>query len=113
MKSTNQEIWEARVSAWRSSGQSARLFCEKHGLSASTLYQWSSKLGSDLASTTRDSSAKFVEVVVPIVQPLSESMLPDRYSLEVVLRGGRRIAIGANFDKMVLHDLIMTLEAGQ
>lgn len=36
--------WEKLVSAWRTSGESQRVFAEAHGVSASTLAAWARKL---------------------------------------------------------------------
>lgn len=41
----NERVWQARVEAWRTSGQTTAAFAKTGGFSASTLRNWLSRLG--------------------------------------------------------------------
>ncbi|WP_049876422.1 MULTISPECIES: IS66 family insertion sequence element accessory protein TnpA [Sorangium] len=45
MTAESRRIWRDRVARWHKSGQSARVFAEREGVNAGTLYSWSRRLG--------------------------------------------------------------------
>lgn len=95
MAKTSSRIWAEHVRGWRHSGRSAREYAARHGLSAATLYWWSSRLGRDKAAAP----AHFIEVSSPVVAPRPL----------VVRVGAVEITVDAGFDAQLLRDVITAL----
>ena len=89
---------EQVLEAWRSSGQSGAGFAREHGLSRARLMRWRDRLKRSTA---------------PVFHPVRvvEGARPVAASLELELRGGRRIRVHAGFDPELLEELVRTVEA--
>jgi hypothetical protein len=95
------------VSAFLASGLRARAFCPQHGLALSTLRRHLRKQGG--AQTKAAAGVCFVAVALngaPAPAPKQAAAV----GLEVVLAGGRCIAVGPGFDAATLGRLERTLE---
>ena len=106
---------------WRASGQSAREYAERNGLSQTTLYRWrqeyertpesaSSRKGrgtSEKVSLPRLPKERFVEVEVRREEPESP-VGGSRFVVEVV--GGRRVEVPRGFDGDELRRLLEIVE---
>jgi hypothetical protein len=96
------------VSAFQTSGLRAKEFCQRHGLAPSTLRR-------NLKGACRGSSApgqpgvRFVAVKVNGAAAAAKPT-PLAAGLEVVLAGGRRIAVEPGFDVVTLGQLVRALE---
>jgi hypothetical protein len=91
---------ERVLEAWRSSGQSGAAFARAHGLRRARLLRWRDRL-------KRSTTAAFHPVrVVEGARPVAVVA-----SLELELRGGRRIRVHAGFDPELLEELVRTVEA--
>lgn len=101
---TRQEVRQL-VSAFPSSGLGAREFCQRHDLAPSTLRRNLQRAGSDPAQ----SAVRFVAVKLNGVAAAAKPA-PTPAGLEVVLTGGRRIAVGPGFDAATLGHLVRALE---
>jgi hypothetical protein len=77
------------VSAFPTSGLHAQEFCQLHGLAPSTLRRNLKRAGA---------------------LPAPAPQAPAPAGLEVVLAGGRRIAVGPGFDVATLGQLVRALE---
>jgi hypothetical protein len=98
--------WVKRIEAWRASGESAEVFCQKQGWKPVTLMNWARRL--------RQSSA--VEATAPgfvrLTRRRSEvAGKPRAAGLEVVLQGGRAIRVERGSDLDLLRAVVDALEA--
>ena len=98
---TRQEVRQL-VSAFPTSGLRAQEFCRRHGLAPSTLRRNLKRAGALPAPAPP--GVRFVAVNVNGTVP------PAPAGLEVVLAGGRRIAVGPGFDVATLGQLVRALE---
>lgn len=87
----------------RGSGLSIAGFADQHGLDVKRLYWWRKRLKT-VPARTAPASVRFLPV----------SVLPaagSAGSLDVELRGGRRIRVTGEFEAGLLARLVLTLEA--
>ena len=103
---TREEVRQL-VRAFQTSGLRAREFCQRHGLAPSTLRRNLQRVGR--ASAPGQPGARFVAVNVKGAAPAAKPA-PAAAALEVVLAGGRRIAVGPGFDAATLGQLVRALE---
>jgi hypothetical protein len=107
---TGEEVRQL-VSAFKTSGLGASEFCRRHGLAMSTLrrnlkrQRW--------AHAQPATGVRFVALKVNGAAPPPAKKAPPPpplAGLEVVLAGGRRIAVGSGFDAATLGRLVRALE---
>ena len=103
---TREEVRQL-VSAFQTSGLRAREFCQRHGLAQSTLRRNLQRAG--VASALARPAVRFVAVKLNGAAPPAKPA-PAPAGLEVVLAGGRRIAVGPGFDVAALGQLVRALE---
>ena len=102
---TASRYWRAAdaervLEAWRKSGQSGAAFAREHGLSRARLLRWRDRL-------KRTAAPAFHPVrVVQHARPIETGTA----TLELELRGGRRIRVPADFDAEQLERLVRTVE---
>jgi transposase-like protein len=101
---TRQEVRQL-VSAFQSSGLRAREFCQRHGLAPSTLRRNLQRAGA--GSAPAQPAVRFVAVNV---NGAGAAKPAPAAGLEVVLAGGRRIAVRPGFDVATLGQLVRALE---
>lgn len=104
---------QRRRAAWRKwrrilreqakSGQTVAGFCRERGLCAPHFFQWKKRV-----AEAESRPAGFVEVRV--AAPVSERASP---AIEVELAGGRRLRVGAGFEREHLRAVIEALEGSQ
>ena len=100
---TTQEKWSTRVTAWRSSGETAPTFCTGKGFSASGLRYWASRLERPAAQG---------EVrIARVVRGASPAAPTD--SPIVVEAGGLRVAVRRGFDAEALRAVLAVLGGGR
>ena len=102
--------WRAHVAAQGASGESVRVYCASAGVTESGFYWWKRELarrdnpesGVEGVETapTRGVPAVFAEVAIGELAP----------SIEVVLRGDRRVRVGRGFDAETLQRVVAVLE---
>lgn len=100
-----ERFWRRMIARQRKARMSVRRFCELHALSAQHFYAWQRVI------QQRDAQdIHFIPVeVVPDDAP--ESVVDVAAStLELVLRDGRLLRIGAGFDTATLKRLLALLE---
>ena len=95
--------WREILRKQRASGLSVAAFCRRSRITQTSFYAWRRKL--------RD-VATFTEVRVTSESALTGDALPVARSLEVVLTGGRSIAVRPGFDRATLLALVDALERG-
>ncbi len=90
---------EVVLNAWRESGEPLSKFTARHGLVAERLLRW--------RRVTRASGIQFRPVrVVP-----RDAAASVGSSVELVLRGGRRVAVRRDFDAALLEALVRAVES--
>jgi hypothetical protein len=101
----NAETWSKRVEEWRVSGLSAKEFGAKHGLPASGLWNWSSRLR----------AAEKVNLVPVTIKPSADSLPsstveaePAKPALTIELDGAR-IVVPTGFDRATLTVILDVL----
>ena len=94
------------IDEFEASGSDRAEFCRSRGLALSTLQRHLRDRSA--RATTRGGGARLVAVrVTPMTEAIAK--LPEP-SLEVVLKGGRRIGVRPGFHPGTLQELIMALE---
>jgi len=101
MKHRNEAQRRELVRKWRSSGQSVARFAKRHGIGASTLYEWSRKFSADLEP------AFAAVTVVPSAGPQPPNE-PGAISVAV---GDASIEVLPGFDAGTLRRVIEVLRA--
>jgi transposase-like protein len=109
----NREWARQHVEAQAESGLSVQDFCFAHGVQVHTFYGWRRRLKAKRPSPSGEDAASrlplqdlFAEVtVLPPEAVCSESVV------EVVVRGGRRLQVGTDFDETELRRLVALLES--
>lgn len=120
-------FWRREIEACSASDLTQVEFCRRRGLSLAALRWWKWKLKSSEPATQATGSTertarmaaraeppRFLPVrVVPAGEPVARAAQPPqpRGVYELVLRGGHRLRVPADFEPAVLHRLILTVEA--
>lgn len=119
----NREWARQHVEAQAESGLSVEDFCFAYGLAVRTFYGWRRRLKAKHPSPPGEDAASrlplqqlFAEVSVRSAEPVfPECVSPEPVSsasvVEVVLRSGRRLEVGADFDEAELCRLVALLES--
>ena len=96
---------ERLVQEYEASGLGRQEFCDKHGLSLSTLnrHRKRKQLGAEGAKADR-----LIPVEISQAQQLDANRLGSE--LLICLSTGRRIEVRSGFDPKVLHQLVRVLE---
>lgn len=106
---TKRTRWRAWIEEWQASGKTAEVFGREHGVSTSTVYWWRKELGRQLPAVraTQVPSVTFVQM------PLKAAKLSTapRETIEVVVRGERRVRVPENFSSSTLQAVVRALEA--
>ena len=97
-------FWRQVLKRFAGGGQSIRGFCESHGLSQPSFYSWRRRLAdADAAwASPRTSRPAFVPVHVAA---------QSGGSMEIVLRGDRRIRLCGPVDPAALAQVVAALES--
>jgi hypothetical protein len=119
----NREWARQHVEAQATSGLSVQDFCFAYSVAVHTFYGWRRRLKAKHPSPPGEGAASrlplqqlFAEVPVYFPEPVcAECVSPEPVSsasvVEVVLQGGRRLEVGADFDKVELRRLVALLES--
>lgn len=102
-RSRKRDEWAKRVAGWKRSGLSAMAFAEREGFNGYTLRWWACQLRRE--PVIEDLRPKFVEVVVPAVPVIAES-------IELVVRNGLRLVVPNSFDEDALRRVLRVIEVG-
>lgn len=97
---------DARVvlAEWRGSGLELEEFARRHRLSRRRLRRWSERLSPPRRLT-------FHPVELRVDGPSSGGASSEECGVALVLRGGRRIAVGRDFDEGVLARVVRVVES--
>lgn len=118
---TGAQKWARLIARWRESGLNQVEFCREHGLAVYTLRWWKWRLGGGVPGSRGSPSARAAPdpqtslpafVPVQIVSPDEGPRVPPpRSTIDVLVRGRRRVRVGADFDARLLARLVAVLEA--
>ncbi len=99
------------VQAWRSSGQDLPQFAATHGLKASRLARWASRLGRRAAGRRgRGTGAAPLKLRFHPVELVGSTTGLEARAIEVVLVDGRRVRVPAGFASEDLERVLQALE---
>lgn len=107
-KRESATVWRQRVQAWRRSGLSCRAFADREDINPRSLTWWEWKLRQDGAAAAAAKRPAFVPVEV-----VHSPAAPATERLEVVLPGGARLRVPAQFDPAALAQVIAVLEGAR
>jgi hypothetical protein len=100
----SREEWEARIAAWRASGQSAEAFASGRGLKPGTLRWWSSHLRRRGASASKP-KVDFARVVAKSARDEGRG----ETGIELILPSGCRVRVAPGFDAATLRAVVDAL----
>jgi hypothetical protein len=97
---------DARVvlAEWRGSGLELEEFARRHRLSRRRMQRWSERLSPRRGLT-------FHPLAVRVEEPVSGGPSSEDCGVALVLRGGRRIAVGRDFDEGVLTRVVRVVDS--
>ena len=96
-----RKAWEARIRAYKASGQSASDWCAEHHVTKRQLYVWMNKLQD---ATIKDSSK------IPWVKVQMDKEAETTKSMLVVRVGSTAIEVQPGYNPALLTDVIRTLQ---
>jgi transposase-like protein len=125
-----QRYWEEVVRRWKEGGQSVAAFCRAEGLRESAFYCWRRLLARrsyrtcERAPDTGSRSRSQARSVTPASRSSRQSPTPSflpvhvvkhsvagaAHGVEIVLRQGRTVRVGAGFDRQTLAEVLAVLE---
>ncbi len=125
-----ERLWRRAIARWGKSGLGVRMFCEREGLSQASFYWWRRELakrdqrphestrtrrGARSSAKTRPNGsgrARRSPAFVPVRVLPDVSTLRGSDTIEIVLRSGHQVRVGADVDAAVLGKVVTALEGG-
>jgi transposase-like protein len=95
---SRSEDWRARIAAQRQRGVSVKQFCAQHGLTEQSFYYWRKRL--------QTPPMRFA-----LVEAEPRGGPAEHAALELVLKSGERLRIGAGVDATTLQQVLEALRA--
>lgn len=93
--------WRRRLSDWQQSGVTGREFCRQHVLSEASFYAWRREIA------RRDQQQHSAKRAAPAFVPVR---VVGGEPVEVVVRSGQTVRVGAGFDAAHLRAVVAALE---
>src|SRR5689334_1088720 len=107
-ESSPSHKWRDLIRRQRASGLPVAAFCRQNGVAGSSFFAWKRKIGRSPAASA------FIEATVAPRRGSPRSATPPEGrpagSLEIRLRGGRRVRVWRGFDRGLLAEVITVLE---
>lgn len=97
-----RQAWEARVAAYRASGQSAAVWCAAHQLTTRQLWYWLRKFSNTKPTVTP--SSRWVTVTVDKEPEEKETAL-------IIKVGSAEIEVKPGYNSTLLSSIVKTLQA--
>jgi|SRR3954452_9160485 transposase len=108
----SRKEWQKRVTRWKKSGLTAKVFAAELGINAGTLQYWQYKLkyGDRLDKPPRPGTRSDA-IVASLVEVAAPAVATEAPRFEVELGNGRRVWVAVGFDGEALRMLLAILEA--
>ncbi len=111
VRAARQKRWTSSVAgdvldAWRESGQSLATFAGRHDLAYARLLRWRTRL----SRGTQDPARPPLFLPVSIKPDVTTEVAPGSSSIEIVVRGDRRVRVGVGFDGSTVARVVELLE---
>lgn len=113
-----EKKWIRWLERWRGSALDGSAFCRQRGLPLSSFRFWKKEIPmrerrrqAKRAESEASRAARKAMRLVPVRVVRPEPILPAPGPMEIVLRGGRSLRIGGDFDSALLEKLVTALEA--
>lgn len=104
---TTEAKWRARVTAWRASGLTARVFCDGKEYTANGLRYWSSRLRKLAVEAVGEGGTEAEEVrMVRLVRAPTAAEDETPIVIEV---GSLRVGVRRGFDREALREVLSML----
>lgn len=97
------ELWNSRLSDFRTSGDSARGWCQRNGVTLDQFYYWRRKLDKDPQPTPPASTPRWLPVRL-------EETAPDSAESLLVRVGGAAVEVRHGFDPSLLAAVVKVLK---
>jgi hypothetical protein len=104
---TTEAKWTARVTAWRASGQTARVFCDGKEYTANGLRYWSSRLRKLHVEVAAGGKAEATEI--RIARLVRVPAVVEHETPIVIEVGSVRVGVRRGFDRGALHEVLEAL----
>jgi hypothetical protein len=109
------KLWARRIAVWKASGLSRRAYCERESLSYDAHRRWSYRLRAGDGQAELLPVARFVPIAIGAQTGKPKSVLsvqrePASDPIEIRLRGGRTLMLGAQFDEAAVARVVRLLE---
>lgn len=83
-----ERYWQGHVDAWRTSGETQRAYCDRHGLKNHSLSYWHLRQARGTSAPEEDSSLTLIPAVrVPDAEASSRSACPSNWRYSPLNRG--------------------------
>ena len=106
-----QAKWAVRVSEWRQSGKSAEEFAEGRGFEGSTLRYWSSRLKHGTDTVPPETPPVRMARVVRRSKLAADATTKATAEAGIVVEvGAARVTVRRGFDRLLLRELIESLQ---
>src|SRR5688572_8189523 len=104
--------WREIIERQQASGLSVAAFCRNNGVADSSFFTWKRKLAASATCASAASSA--AAAAVTVAAGFVEATVPDLRrragSIQVRLRGGRRLLLRSGFDRDLLAEVVAFFE---
>lgn len=112
---SGESHWSEVLSDWQEGGLTLEQFARGRKLNLRALNYWKNKLlpseGLDSGATIKEESVSFIPVHLVDQQPTSLSSESESRVLEIVLKCGRLIRVGPNFQPEFLRAVVLAVES--
>lgn len=109
------KLWARRIAGWKASGLSRRAYCERESLSYDAHRRWSYRLRDGDGQSEPLAAARLVPIAIRGQEGKPKSILsvprePVSEPIEIRLRGGRTLMLGARFEEAAVARVVRLLE---
>ena len=105
---SREEQWARHVEAWRSSGESARAYCERRGLKVSSFRYWARRIRERDEQLGGAADAAPVRMAAVRTRPSRDESRATAIRLQI---GEVSVEVDGSFDEQALGRLLDLLEA--
>ena len=110
LESPARRKWRELIARQRAGGLSVAAFCRREGIGASSFFSWKRRL------SDADAVPAFVEAKISPARREAgwtgspQAGLPQAPTIEIRLRGGRRLRVRRGFDRELLAEVVAVME---